>query len=49
MEAIAYLLLPDELIEKLIDTFNTQIWYMVGGLLTIAVGIYLTGAGFAWW
>jgi hypothetical protein len=49
VEATAYLLLPDHLVEKLISTFNTENWYIVGGVLAIAIGIYLTGAGFAWW
>jgi hypothetical protein len=49
VEATAYLLLPDDLVGKLIGPFNTAVGYLFGGALAIAVGIYLTGFGFAWW
>jgi len=48
-EAAAYLLLPDALVGRLIGTFNTAGWYIVGGVLAIGVGLYLAGFGFAWW
>lgn len=48
-EAAAYLLLPDTLVARLIGTFNTALWYVVGGLLAIAVGLYLAGFGFGLW
>lgn len=49
LEGIAYLLLPDELIEKLIRRFNTRSWYLYGGILTIILGAYLTLIGFSIW
>lgn len=45
-EGLAYLVLPDELVEKIIGSFNTPFWYVIGGLLAIAVGGYLTAYGF---
>ena len=48
-EAIAYLFLPDVLVARLIDTFNTATWYILGGGLAIGVGLYIAGFGFGWW
>jgi hypothetical protein len=48
-EAAAYLLLPDTLVARFIGTFNTAFWYIVGGLVAMAVGLYLVGFGFTWW
>jgi hypothetical protein len=48
-EATAYLFLPDVYVARVIGTFNTATWYIVGGMLAIAVGLYLAGFGFAWW
>jgi hypothetical protein len=49
IEASAYLLLPDEVVEGIIDTFNKPAWYLFGGLLSIVLGIYLAGFGFGLW
>jgi hypothetical protein len=48
IESLAYLLLPDAKIASLIATFNTPGWYVVGGVLAVAVGAYLTAFGFGW-
>jgi hypothetical protein len=48
-EAAMYLLMPDAVVERIIGTFNTARWYMVGGLLAMGVGLYLAGFGFGWW
>lgn len=48
IEATAYLLLPDDMLEKFIGTFNVPAWYLVGGLFTILIGIYLASFGFGW-
>lgn len=45
-EGLAYLLLPDEYVEKIIRTFNTASWYIAGGLLAIVAGGYLAAYGF---
>lgn len=45
-EGLIYLALPDELIEKLLRVFNTPLWYVVGGVLAVAAGIFLAGHGF---
>ncbi|MDQ8730876.1 hypothetical protein [Bradyrhizobium sp. LHD-71] len=49
IEATAYLILPDDLVEKVIGTFNTPAWYLGGGLFAIMIGVYLAGSGFGWW
>lgn len=46
VEGMVYLALPDEFVEKLIRTFNTPFWYIIGGLLAIGVGGYLGAYGF---
>jgi hypothetical protein len=48
-EALVYLLAPDDLVARFIGTFNTEGWYIAGGGLALAVGLYLTGFGFGWW
>lgn len=45
-ESLAYLLLPDEQVEKIIRTFNTPLWYAIGGMLAILAGVYLSACGF---
>jgi hypothetical protein len=47
VEAAADLILPDDLVEKVIRSFNTPAWYVFGGLLAIVIG--LAGSGFGWW
>ena len=48
VEASVYLLLPDDMIEGFIRTFNTPSWYIFGGLLAVIVGLWLAGVGFGW-
>ena len=49
IEATAYLVLPDDTLERVVSAFNTATVYLLGGLLAIAVGLYLMGFGFGWW
>jgi len=49
IEGTAYLLLPDEAIERLMKALNVPAWYVAGGLLSILIGLYLAGFGFGWW
>ena len=46
VEGSAYLLLADELIEKMFRALNTTSWYAVSGLLSVLGGLYLAGYGF---
>ena len=46
VEGTAYLALPDELLDTCIRTFNTPSWYLFGGVLSVAIGVYLTVHGF---
>jgi len=45
IEGVAYLFLSDRAVAKLFKIFNTKAWYFVGGLLSIAVGLYLISVG----
>ena len=49
IESVAFLLLPDQSVERLFQLVNKPGWYVGGGLISILVGIYLTGFGFGWW
>lgn len=46
VESTAYLLLPDPLVEQFIRAFNKPLWYVVGGLFAVVVGVYLAAFGF---
>jgi uncharacterized membrane protein len=48
-EAVFYMAAPNSLVAQLMDTFNTETWYVVGGGLAVAVGLYLAGFGFGGW
>ena len=48
IESAAYLLLSDEAVEGILEVVNTPAWYVGGGLISIVIGIYLTGFGFRW-
>ena len=49
VEALLYLCLPDEWLGRFIAAFNTSAWYVSGGSLGIAVGVYLAGSGWGFW
>lgn len=46
-ESVSYLLLPDRVINPFIRAINTPGWYFFGGMLAIALGLYLAAHGFA--
>ena len=46
VESVIYLILPYSGARKLIRQFNTSRWYISGGIIAIALGGYLAGAGF---
>lgn len=48
IEGSLYLLLPDDMVDRFISAFNTPTWYLAGGLLSVAIGIYLAAFGFGW-
>ncbi len=48
LEGLLFLVLPDDLVGRFMATFNTESWYLAGGLLAIAAGAYLTAFGFGW-
>lgn len=46
LEGFIYLALPDRHVGKFFNTFNKPGWYVFGGLLAVAAGIYLAVYGF---
>jgi hypothetical protein len=48
VEGFLYLTVPDKYIKKFFKVFNTQPWYILGGILSLIVGLYLAGVGFGW-
>lgn len=46
IEGVLYLALPAKKVQKFVKTFNTQSWYVSGGILSIVLGAYLAGVGF---
>lgn len=49
IEGALWLALPDAWIRKALDIVNRPLWYRVGGLLSVALGVYLAGFGFGLW
>lgn len=47
-EAVAYLALPDPLLERVLQAVNRPAVYIFWGLIAIAVGLYLAGYGFGY-
>lgn len=48
IEALIYLLLPDERVARFIGTFSKPSWYVFGGGLAVVTGAYLAAFGFGW-
>lgn len=46
IESVIYLILPFGGVRKIIRRFNTNIWYVTGGVCSIILGGYLAAAGF---
>lgn len=46
IEGLAYIFLPDRWVAKLFRVFNNKVWYFIGGILAIVVGLYLISVGF---
>jgi hypothetical protein len=46
LESIIYIALPHQKVRKMIRAFNKQHWYVTGGAISIAIGLYLASAGF---
>lgn len=49
LEGIFYVLAPEPLIDGVLKAFNKPAWYLGGGAVAGALGIYLAGFGYAWW
>lgn len=45
-ESVMYVALPDRFLSKFISKLNNPGFYMLGGLLSSALGLYLAGYGF---
>lgn len=48
LEGLAYVVLSDKLIGKIIRKCNTKRWYIFGGLISVLLGLYLANFGFNW-
>lgn len=48
VEGVLYMLLPLRKIKRMVASFNTPSWYLSGGMLSVALGGYLTAFGFGW-
>lgn len=46
VEGAAYLFMPDRWVSKMFRLFNTKVWYFIGGVLAVIVGLYLISVGF---
>lgn len=46
VEGVFYLFMPESVIKKVLKVFNTRGWYVVGGIVSILLGIYLVNFGF---
>lgn len=47
IEGILYFAAPNRMVRKMFAMFNRPTWYLVGGMLSIIAGVYLTTLGFA--
>lgn len=48
VEGVLYMLLPLRKIKRMVASFNKPSWYLSGGVLSVALGGYLTASGFGW-
>lgn len=48
VESVLYLTMPYTGVRRWIRMFNTNQWYVAGGFLSIAIGLYLAGVGFGY-
>lgn len=46
VEAVIYLALPLSAVQKLVGRFNRPSMYLWGGLVSLLIGLYMTGVGF---
>jgi hypothetical protein len=46
IESVFFLMAPSGRSKRIIRRFNIPVWYTGGGLIAIAVGLYLAGIGF---
>lgn len=46
LEGVMYLLVPEAMLKRCINKFNTKAWYVGGGIASVLLGIYLINFGF---
>lgn len=49
IEAVLYLGFPKKLMQPIIRMVNRPAWYIVGGLLSCALGLGMLGSAYGWW
>lgn len=48
IESLIYLALPVKTVQRVIRAFSRPVWFISGGVIAVAVGVYLTGIGFGY-
>jgi len=48
VEGLIYLAAPAAFTKRFIGYFNRPLWYVIGGALSVAAGLYLAGKGFGY-
>lgn len=46
VEGVVHLSLPFKYVQQLVRSFNKPGWYLSGGMVAVAIGLYLVAAGF---
>jgi uncharacterized membrane protein HdeD (DUF308 family) len=48
IKGVAYLMLKEATLDKLVKYFYNRKWFVVDGILAVLLGLYLAGFGFGW-
>lgn len=48
LEGLSYVALPEKVFASMVEAFNQKFWYIGGGIVSIALGVYMAGTGFGW-
>jgi uncharacterized membrane protein HdeD (DUF308 family) len=48
IKGIAYLVLKETTLEKLVKYFYNRKWFLIDGIISVLLGLYLAGFGYGW-
>lgn len=48
LKGIAYIVLPASNLRKFMKAINPTLWFGWGGIISLIIGIYMTGVAFSW-